>query len=65
MYPGDVSVESRVSDAAQKALLARGHKLKVSGAYTIGSNAGIIVNTKTGVLDAGSDPRTLAYAIAW
>ena len=65
MYPGDVSVESRVSDAAQNALLARGHKLKVSGAYTIGSNAGIIVNTKTGVLDAGSDPRTLAYAIAW
>ena len=65
MYPGDVSVESRIADATQKALLARGHKLKVSGAYTIGSNAGIIVHINTGVLDAGSDPRTAAYAIAW
>jgi gamma-glutamyltranspeptidase/glutathione hydrolase len=65
MYPGDASVESRVADTTQKALVARGHKLKVSGAYTIGSNAGIIVHTKTGVLDAGSDPRTAAYAIAW
>jgi gamma-glutamyltranspeptidase/glutathione hydrolase len=65
MYPGDVSVESRIADATQKALLARGHKLKASGAFTIGSNAGIIVHTKTGVLDAGSDPRTAAYAIAW
>ena len=65
MYPGDVSVESRIADATQKALLARGHKLKASGAYTIGSNAGIIVHINTGVLDAGSDPRTAAYAIAW
>ena len=65
MYPGDVSVESRIADATQKALLARGHKLKASGAYTIGSNAGIIVHINTGVLDAGSDPRTAAYEIAW
>ena len=65
MYPGDVSVESRVPADTQQALSARGHKVKVSGPYTIGSNAGIIVNMKTGVLDAGSDPRTLAYAIAW
>ena len=65
MYPGDVSVESRVAADTQQALTARGHKVKVSGAYTIGSNAGILVNMKTGVLDAGSDPRTLAYAIAW
>jgi gamma-glutamyltranspeptidase len=51
--------------ATKTALVAKGHKLKESGAYTIGSNAGILVNMKTGVLDAGSDPRTLAYAIAW
>src|SRR5439155_6533479 len=42
MYPGDVSVESRVPVATQQALLARGHKLKASGAYTIGSNAAIL-----------------------
>src|SRR5436189_3889096 len=47
MYPGDVSVESRIADGTQKALLARGHKLKASGAYTIGSNAGIIVHGGT------------------
>jgi len=65
MYPGDVSVESLIADATQKALLGRGHKLKASRPFSIGSNAGIIVHINTGVLDAGSDPRTAAYAIAW
>src|SRR2546430_2799573 len=32
MYPGDLSVESRISEDVRKQLLARGHKLKVTGA---------------------------------
>jgi gamma-glutamyltranspeptidase / glutathione hydrolase len=65
MYPGDLSVESRIPEATQTALAARGHKLRVAPPWSIGSNAGIIIDSKTGVLSAGADPRVDAYAWAW
>jgi len=65
MYPGEMSVEQRVPDAVRTALIARGHKLKVGGPWTMGSLAAIVVDPKTGVLSAGTDPRVDAYAIAW
>jgi len=65
MYPGDMSVEARVPETTQKALIARGHKLRVASAWSLGSNAGIIIDSKTGVLSAGADPRVDAYAWAW
>ena len=65
MYPGEMSVEGRVPEAIRKALLERGHKLSVSGPWTMGSNAAIVVDLKTGVLSAGADPRVEAYAWAW
>ncbi len=65
MYPGDMSVEARVDEATRKTLIARGHKLRVAGPWTLGSNAGIIVDGRTGVLSAGADPRVEAYAWAW
>ena len=65
MYPGDLSVESRVPDSVRKQLLARGHKLRVTGAWSDGSLAAIVIDLKTGVLNAGTDPRTEAYAWAW
>ena len=65
MYPGDLSVESRISEATQKTLAERGHKLRIAPAWSIGSNAGIIIDQKTGVLSAGADPRVEAYAWAW
>jgi gamma-glutamyltranspeptidase/glutathione hydrolase len=64
MYPGEMSVEARIPDATRQALVARGHKLRVSGAWTQGSNAGIVVGPN-GVLSAGADPRVDAYAWAW
>jgi gamma-glutamyltranspeptidase/glutathione hydrolase len=64
MYPGDLSVEARVSESVRQALSAKGHKLRVSGAWSMGSNAAIVVDLKTGVLSAGADPRTEAYAWA-
>jgi gamma-glutamyltranspeptidase / glutathione hydrolase len=64
MYPGDLSVESRIPEAVQKALLAKGHKLTTSGAWSLGSNAAIIVDVKTGFVHAGADPRVDAYAWA-
>ena len=65
MYPGDLSVEGRVSESVQKALLARGHKLHVTGAWSSGSLAAIVIDPKTGVISAGTDPRTEASAWAW
>lgn len=63
-HPGDLSVESRISDAVQKALQAKGHKLQSAGAWSLGSNAAIAIDPKTGVLSAGADPRVEAYAWA-
>jgi gamma-glutamyltranspeptidase/glutathione hydrolase len=65
MYPGDLSVESRVPESVRQALAARGHKVRVSGPWSLGSNAAIVIDPKTGVLAAGADPRVDAYALAW
>ena len=65
MYPGEMSVEARVPQPVRDALVARGHKLRVGGPWTMGSLAAIVVDPKTGVLGAGTDPRVDAYAIAW
>ena len=65
MYPGEMSVEARVPQGVRDALISRGHKLTVSGPWTMGSLAAIAVDSKTGVLSAGTDPRVDAYAIAW
>jgi gamma-glutamyltranspeptidase/glutathione hydrolase len=62
--PGDLSVESRIPDAVQKALEAKGHKLRSAGPWSLGSNAAIAIDPKTGVLSAGADPRVEAYAWA-
>jgi len=65
MYPGEISVEQRVPQPVRDALTTRGHKLRVSGPWTMGSLAAIVVDPKSGVLSAGTDPRVDAYAIAW
>ncbi len=65
MYPGDLSVEARIPEPVRQALIAKGHKLRASGAWTMGANAAIVVDLKTGVLSAGADPRTDAYAWGW
>jgi gamma-glutamyltranspeptidase/glutathione hydrolase len=65
MHPGDISVEARIPEATRQALITRGHKLRVAPPWSLGSNAGIILDVNTGVLSAGSDPRVDAYAWAW
>ena len=64
MYPGDLAVESRVPEAIRQALSAKGHKLGVRGAWSMGANAAIVVDLKNNTLSAGADPRTEAYAWA-
>jgi len=65
MYPGDMAVESRIPEATRQALIARGHKLRVVRPWSLGSNGGILIDSSTGVLSAGADPRVDAYAWAW
>jgi gamma-glutamyltranspeptidase / glutathione hydrolase len=65
MYPGDMSVESRIPESTRQALITRGHKLRIEPPWSLGSNGGIVVDVSTGVLSAGADPRVDAYAWAW
>jgi hypothetical protein len=59
-----ISVFQRVPEEVRKQLSLRA-MLKVTGPWSDGSLAGIVVDLKTGVLNAGTDPRTEAYAWAW
>ncbi|HWQ54130.1 MAG TPA: gamma-glutamyltransferase [Bryobacteraceae bacterium] len=65
MYPGEMSVEDRIPVAVREALIARGHKLKVTGPWSLGNNGAIQLDPQTGVLSAAADPRCDAYALAW
>jgi len=65
MHPGDLAVESRIPESTRQALFSRGHKLRVDPPWSLGSNAGIVLDMNTGVLSAGADPRVDAYAWAW
>lgn len=65
MYPGDMSVESRIPEATRQALIGKGHKLRVAPPWSLGSNGGVVIDAATGVLSAGADPRVDAYAWAW
>src|SRR6266571_3510639 len=65
MVPGDISVEARIPEATRQALIARGHKLRISPPWSLGSNAGIVIDPSTGVLSSGADPRVEAYAWSW
>ena len=64
MRPGDLSVESRIPLEVQDALKAKGHRLSVAGAWSLGSNAAILIDWQAGLLKAGADPRVDAYAWA-
>ena len=65
MVPGDMAVEARIPEPTRQALVARGHKLRISPPWSLGSNAGIVIDSMTGVLSAGGDPRIDAYTSAW
>jgi gamma-glutamyltranspeptidase/glutathione hydrolase len=65
MYPGDLQVEDRVLQSVRADLVHRGHKVSVSGAYSIGSNAAIVSDAAKGIVAAGADPRNSALALAW
>jgi gamma-glutamyltranspeptidase / glutathione hydrolase len=65
MYPGVMSIEERIPQAVRDELLRKGHRLEVEGPWILGSNGGIVIDTATGILSAGGDPRSDAYALAF
>jgi gamma-glutamyltranspeptidase/glutathione hydrolase len=65
MYPGELSVEDRVAQSVRADLVRKGHRLFVTGPWTMGSSAAILIDPVTGSLSAGADPRVSAQALAW
>lgn len=65
MYPGDLSIESRIPDAVRAELERRGHKVSVKGPWSMNASAAIFIEWNTGTVSAGADPRTTALALAW
>ena len=65
MYPGDLSLESRIPDAVRADLERRGHKVSVKGPWSMNASAAIFIEWNTGTVSAGADPRTTALALAW
>jgi hypothetical protein len=58
--PGHLSVESRIPEAVQKALQAKGHKLQSAGPWSLGSNASIAIDPKTGRIHTTYEQTTAA-----
>jgi len=65
MYPGDLSLESRIPDAVRDELMRRGHKVAMQRPWSMNSSAAILVDLATGTVSAAADPRTAALALAW
>jgi gamma-glutamyltranspeptidase/glutathione hydrolase len=65
MYPGEITLEDRISEEVRAALSARGHKLRVQGGWSMNMSAGVLVDAANGAITVGADPRTRAYAVAW
>jgi gamma-glutamyltranspeptidase/glutathione hydrolase len=62
-YPGVLRVEDRVPADVRDALAARGHKIEVRAPWSEGHVLGVQLNTKTGVLSGGADPRGQAAPV--
>jgi gamma-glutamyltranspeptidase / glutathione hydrolase len=65
MYPGDLSLEGRITEAVRAELERRGHKVAMKGPWSMNDSAGILIDYETGTVTAGADPRTSALALAW
>ena len=65
MYPGQITVEQRISPEVIRKLKRRGHKVKLERPWSLNATSAILIDPMTGVLHAGADPRGDNYALAW
>jgi gamma-glutamyltranspeptidase / glutathione hydrolase len=64
--PGVLEIEDRVPAQVRDELTARGHKLKVLGAYSMSTGVVAVgVDPRTGTLRGGADPRRERYIFGW
>src|SRR6202167_2743854 len=61
--PGVLRIEDRVPAEVRDALAARGHEVEVPPPWSEGHGLGVSINTKTGVLSGGADPRGQAAPV--
>jgi len=65
MYPADLGLEGRIPEAVRAELVRRGHKLVMSGPWSLNNSAAILVEERTGTVAGAADPRNTATALAW
>jgi gamma-glutamyltranspeptidase/glutathione hydrolase len=63
--PITLTVENRLPPSVVQALAARGHKVIIGSAWSIGSMQAILRDQATGTMTAGADPRRTLYAIGY
>ncbi|MBZ5556506.1 MAG: gamma-glutamyltransferase family protein [Acidobacteriia bacterium] len=64
--PGQLEIENRLAANVMDDLRARGHLLRVVGAYSMSTGVVAVgVNPKTGTLRGGADPRRERYVFGW
>lgn len=63
----DVFMESRIAKDVQQALTSKGHKLSVRKDFDLyfGGAQGIMIDSKTGILYGGADPRRDGFAVGY
>jgi gamma-glutamyltranspeptidase / glutathione hydrolase len=62
-HPGVLRIEDRIPTNVRDALAARGHKVEVRPPWSEGHVLGVSINTMTGVLAGGADPRGQAAPV--
>jgi gamma-glutamyltranspeptidase/glutathione hydrolase len=64
MTPGEIVVEDRLGEDVIAELRRRGHRVTVSGSWSLGRLSAVSIDPETGVLRAGANPRGMqGYAV--
>ena len=58
-------LEDRLPEDVKATLEGLGYTVELAPGYAFGSIQGITLDTVTGTLMAGADPRRVAYAVGW
>jgi len=65
-HPGLVALEDRISGETREALIKRGHKIQVDGAWSHGRVTALMIDHENGVIVGAASPRAgTAYAVGW
>jgi gamma-glutamyltranspeptidase / glutathione hydrolase len=65
VFDKQVTLEDTIPAETAAALEQKGHLITTSPSWLMGANCGVVIDSKTGVLSAGADPRGDSYALAW